>query len=234
MKILAVDTASKTCSVALMDGDNVICEYTVNHKDTHSRFVMDMIHTALTVSRLTIPELDGFAVTIGPGSFTGLRIGLSTVKGLAMAADKPAVGVSSLEALARAVWPADSQTGSAALICPMMDARRREVYAAQYQWSENALICKSLPAALPPAAAVEAISGPCVFTGDGAVAYQERIRSLLGKHAVFTDSTFQYIRAAIVGRIAVSRFSKGAAVPADQLQPLYLRKSDAEKNLTAS
>jgi len=227
MKILAVDTASKTCSVAIVDEATVLAEYTVNHKDTHSRFVMDMIHTVLGGSRITVSDLDGFSVTVGPGSFTGLRIGLSTVKGLALATGKPVVGVNSLEVLAYQIGGA----GVTSLICPMLDARRSEVYAARYRLSDDTMACQSTPRVLRPEEAINNISEACIFVGDGAVAYKDLIESSLPTLAAFVDGSGHFIRAATIGRIAVKRFLAHASDDLDALKPLYLRKSDAEKNL---
>lgn len=225
MKILAVDTASKSCSVAVLDENSVISEFTVNHKDTHSRFLMGTIRHTLDVCRLAITDLDGFAVTIGPGSFTGLRIGLSAVKGLALATGKPVVGVSSLEALAFQVAEADK------LICPMLDARRHEVYTACYRFRGPDIEIEQAPRAISPDKAVEDITVPCIMVGDGSVFYQDVIRDALGPLVFFADPTRHLIRACSVGRIAMQKFKTNETDDPAQIKPIYLRKSDAEKNL---
>ena len=227
MIILAVDTASTSCSVSVVDGTSVLSEYMVNHKDTHSRFVMEMIHTMLAACRLRASDLDGIAVTTGPGSFTGLRIGLSTVKGLALAIDKPVVGVNSLEVLARQV----GGPGSYPLVCPMMDARRSEVYAAVYRFLDGKMTCESAPRAVRPEKALQNITEPCIFGGDGAVAYRDLITSTLPELAIVADGGDQFIRAATIGRMAVERFMARDIDDLDALKPVYLRQSDAEKNL---
>jgi len=223
MKILALDTASKTCSAALMDDHVLVCEYTLRHGDTHSRYVMGMIHEIFRISGCAIHDLDGFAVTTGPGSFTGLRIGLSTIKGLALAVGRPVVGVSSLEALA---YPF---SGTDRLICPMLDARRQEVYAAVFRYTRLKLECVSPPVVIPPARAVHGIGEPCVLMGDGALAYQDLIKAELGPLAVFANQ--HVIRASSVGHIALERFLAHQIDSIEAIEPLYLRKSDAEKNL---
>ncbi|RJP86247.1 MAG: tRNA (adenosine(37)-N6)-threonylcarbamoyltransferase complex dimerization subunit type 1 TsaB [Desulfobacteraceae bacterium] len=223
MRILAVDTASRTCSVAVLEDDSVMAEFTANHRDTHSRFLMQMIDDVLAVSRFTITDMDGFALTTGPGSFTGLRIGLSAVKGLAVGADKPVVGVSSLEALAFPFSYAHQ------LICPLMDARRHEVYTACYRGGSSSLIVHTPPQVTTPEKAVSDIKEPCIFVGDGAVAYRDRIMDIMGGQAFFADSTHHQIRASVVAAIAMHRFKSGDTDDASAMTPCYIRKSDAEK-----
>jgi tRNA threonylcarbamoyladenosine biosynthesis protein TsaB len=173
---------------------------------------------------MSVRDLDGIAVTIGPGSFTGLRIGLSAVKGLALASMKPIVGVSSLEALAYQLF------GSDKLVCPMMDARRSEVYAARYRFNNLKFKIDKPPMALSPEKAIENISEPCILIGDGALLYQDLIRDVLGSMAVFTNFTQHLIRASTVGYIAMQRFKTYDTDDVSLIKPFYLRKSDAEKN----
>jgi tRNA threonylcarbamoyladenosine biosynthesis protein TsaB len=225
MKILAVDTATKSCSVAVIDEKSVISEFSANHNDTHSKFIVGMIRDILNICHLPVNDLDGFAVTIGPGSFTGLRIGLSAVKGLSVALKKPVVGVSSLEALAYQVF------GSDKLLCPMMDARRSEVYAARYRFKNMKLETKKPPMALSPEKAIESIDESCILIGDGATLYRDLIRDVLGPMAVFTNFTQHLIRASTVGHIAMERFRANDTDDVSLIEPFYLRKSDAEKNL---
>lgn len=122
MKILAVDTATKSCSVALTEDDAVLAETTTHSGQTHSRHLLNIVDAVIARAGLTLNQIDGFAVSIGPGSFTGLRIGISTVKGLAYGRGRPVVGVSSLEALSRQCPQTPQQ------ICAMIDARKQEVY----------------------------------------------------------------------------------------------------------
>jgi tRNA threonylcarbamoyladenosine biosynthesis protein TsaB len=225
MNILAVDTATKSCSVAIIDTESIISEYTVNHQDTHSKFLMGMIRDILNIGHLSVEDIDGFAVTIGPGSFTGLRIGLSVVKGLALATSKPVVGVSSLEVLASQV------SGSDKLICPMMDARRNEVYAARYRFKDLKIEIEKSPMAVSPDKAIQNINEPCILIGDGATLYQDLIKNALGQMAVFTNFTQHFIRASTVGHIAMQRFNSNDTDDVSFIEPLYIRQSDAEKNL---
>lgn len=225
MKILAVDTATKSCSVAVINDQSVISEYTVNHQDTHSRFLMGMIHEILKICHLTVNDLDGFAVTIGPGSFTGLRIGLSAIKGLALATGKPLVGISTLEVLAYQVSVSDK------LICPMMDARRNEVYTATYRFNDLKLESETAPMAVSPDKAIENIREPCILVGDGSMVYQDLIKKTLGAMGIFANFTQHAIRASTVGYIAMQRFGLNDVDDVSLIEPFYIRKSDAEKNL---
>ena len=187
-----------------------------------------MIHDILNICHLSINDLDGFAVTIGPGSFTGLRIGLSAVKGLALANGKPVVGVSTLEVLAYQVF------GTEKLVCPMMDARRKEVYAARYRFKNLKLEIEKSPMAVSPEKAIENINEPCILVGDGASLYQDLIENRLGPKAVFTNFTQHFIRASTVGHLAIKRFNSSNTDDVHHIEPFYIRPSDAEKNLNLS
>jgi tRNA threonylcarbamoyladenosine biosynthesis protein TsaB len=223
MRILAVDTASRTCSVAVSEDDTVMAEFTLNHRDTHSRFLMEMIDRVLAISRFTLADMDGFAVTTGPGSFTGLRIGLSAVKGLAIAAGKPLVGVSSLDALAFPFSYSDK------LICPLMDARRHEVYTARYRFEGSRMVAQSPPKVTTPEMAVSDINEPCILTGDGAVVYRDHLSDIMGNRAVFADFCHHQIRASVAAALAMPRFRTGDTEDVSAMAPCYIRISDAEK-----
>jgi tRNA threonylcarbamoyladenosine biosynthesis protein TsaB len=169
MKILAVDTATKSCSVAIVDKELLLAEVNISRKETHSKHLMEMINTVIGLSGITVSDLDGFVVTKGPGSFTGLRIGISAIKGLALANSKPIIGVSSLDALAT------QNSFSPYLICPFLDARRGEVYFSRYR-IESGILKKEIDEdVLPPAQAVSDINEPCIFVGDGALVYKKII-----------------------------------------------------------
>jgi tRNA threonylcarbamoyladenosine biosynthesis protein TsaB len=167
MKILAVDTATKSCSVAIIDAGSLSAELTTLKDQTHSKHLMELIHNGLGMSGFSAADLDGLAVTIGPGSFTGLRIGVSTIKGLAHALDKPVVGISSLDA----------------------------VYSATYRYTNDTLTQKSPENASAPEAAVQKIKEPCVFIGSGAQLYRRNISTVLGDLAHFAPKSQNIIRA---------------------------------------
>lgn len=225
MKILAVDTATNSCSVALMDAGSLSAELITLNAETHSKHLMDLIHKVLGMASINVGDLDGMAVTIGPGSFTGLRIGVSTIKGIAHALDKPVVGISSLEALA---WQCVDRSY---LICALLDARKGEVYSATYRFRDDILIQISAAKATPPVAALEGINERCVFIGSGAELYRGDITTVLGDRAYFAPEGQHIIRASSVGFLSLKRFKTHDTAELASLVPHYLRKSDAELNL---
>ncbi len=227
MMLLAVDTATPSCSVAVTDGEKPLAELTSLRRQTHSRHLMGMIEAVLATAGIGIGAVDGFAVVQGPGSFTGLRIGVSTVKGLAMATGRPVAGVSSLAALAAAPMIQDG------LVCAMIDARKGEVYSARYMRSGDRLTNVADEAVTDPAAAVAGVDGPCLFVGDGAALYRETILTALGDRSgvLFAPAAANVIHAATVARLAVPRFLSGATDHLAAFTPQYIRKSDAELHL---
>jgi len=222
LRILALDTATRCCSVAVLIGERLAAELTGVSDRTHSVHLMAMIRESLKMADVALPAIDGFAVSLGPGSFTGLRIGISTVQGLAFAGGKPCVGVSSLEALALQVlpWPHG--------ICALMDARKGEVYAGYYRERDNRLERLMPEQVLPLTVALRAIHTPHVFIGDGAGLYRERIRSTLGDLAHFLPQDRNLLRAGMVARLAQPQLSAGQTADPARLVPRYLRQSDAE------
>jgi tRNA threonylcarbamoyladenosine biosynthesis protein TsaB len=226
MKILALDTATQSCSVAVTDEGSLTAELTIVKSQTHSKHLMELIHSVLEVAGFRVADLDGLAVTIGPGSFTGLRIGISTIKGLAQALAKPVVGVSTLEALA---W----QCGQTSyLICPLLDARKGEVYGATYCFNEGRLIQKTSARAMIPEAVVEEIKSPCVFIGTGARLYRQGIVAAAGSLAHFVPESQNMIRASSIASLSVPRFEANDTDEIAGLVPHYIRKSDAELNFS--
>ena len=224
MKILAVDTATNSCSVAATDDGKLAAELTISKNQTHSKHLMELIHSVLENAGFSVRSLDGLAVTIGPGSFTGLRNGNSTIKGLAHALGKPVVGVSTLKALAR-------QCGQTPyLICPLLDARKGEVYAAIYGFNKGQLIQRTGARAMIPEAVVADIKSPCVFIGNGARLYHPRIVSAVGNLAHFVPEGQNTIRASSVAFLSMPRFEANDTDGIDGLVPHYIRKSDAELN----
>ena len=222
MIILAIDTASRSCSVALMEDQVVLAEINDVSGQTHSRHLMSMVAQAVTMSVGNRGVIDGYAVTKGPGSFTGLRIGISTAKGLAEAAGKPLVGVSSLEALAWQAYPAEM------VIIPMLDARRKEVYTARYRRTDRTLERLRKEQALLPETAVEDVDTRCLLIGDGAVAYAERLRAVLGQRMQIAQPFQHIIRASTVACLAYERLL-AAQDERMVLTPHYIRKSYVEE-----
>jgi len=221
-RILAVDTATRCCSVAVRDGERLAAELSVLSERTHSVHLMRMIREALKLAALELQQIDGLAVSIGPGSFTGLRIGISTVQGLAFAGGKPCVGVSSLEALASGClpWPH--------AISALMDARKGEVYVGRYRERGDRLERLTPERVMLLEDVLQPMEAPWLFVGDGAERYQERIRAVLGELAAFAPLERNYPRAGIVARLAQPLLEGGQGVDAGLLSPRYLRQSDAE------
>ena len=222
MKILAVDTATQSCSVAVTDQRQLLAELTIANGRTHSRHLMHLIENVFEMAGLKVEQVDGFAATIGPGSFTGLRIGISAVKGLAYALHKPMVGISSLEALA---WQC-SQTPF--LICAIIDARKKEVYSCRYRFKNRILIKEGREQVASPGHILQGINEPCVFVGNGAVLYQQMIAAELGELAHFADDNRHIIRATTIAGLSLARIDQISAADLKFLVPRYIRKSDAE------
>jgi len=224
MKILALDTATNSCSVAATEDGALSAELTIRKNQTHSKHLMELVHCVLEMAGFGVADLDGLAVTIGPGSFTGLRIGISTIKGLAHALGKPVVGVSTLKALA---W----QCGQTSyLICPLLDARKGEVYAATYRFRADQLVQKTSARAMIPEAVVEDIKSPCVFIGTGARLYRQSIAAAAGSLAHFVPAGQNELRASSVAFLSMPRFEANDTDGIAGLVPHYIRKSDAELN----
>jgi tRNA threonylcarbamoyladenosine biosynthesis protein TsaB len=224
MKILSVDTATASCSVGVLNAKRLMAEVTSEKKQTHSKHLMKMVDTAVRMAGVQLAEMDAFAVTIGPGSFTGIRIGVSTVQGFAMALSKPAVGVSSLEALAHQTGPCND------LICPLLDARKGEVYAALYRYEKDRLrqIIEEQVSSMEDLLA--RIEAPCVFVGPGVSVYGELIAEKLEKRAMLAGEALNKIRAETIGRIAMQKIQSKDHEDLNALLPHYIRKPDAEIN----
>jgi len=228
MKILAVDTATTSCSVAIVDQTSLISEFTIDREETHSKHLMDMIKTVLRMSGINLSDLDGFTVTRGPGSFTGLRIGISTIKGLAVASEKPVVGVSSLETLALQVSYSND------LICPILDARKGEVYFSRYRFLKGHLKRQTEERVAPPDEAVDNLKESCLFVGNGALLYKEMILEKMGEFASFAPMIQNTIRASTLAYLGMAKFENNDIDDIEKIEPYYIRKSDAELNLTIS
>ena len=176
VNLLAVDTSTTTGGVAVLKEDTVVAALEVNTARTHARRLMSAIDSVLTMAELDLKACHAFAVTVGPGSFTGLRIGVSAVKGLAFATGMPVTGVSSLKVLA-SQFPCCPH-----VICPMLDARKGQVYAALYQWHPDGRWDQLVKAcAVDPKDWLSQIASPCLFVGDGSTVYRDLIKETMGK-----------------------------------------------------
>ena len=222
MKILGIDTSTPIGSVALIDGDNLVAEHTLNIVQAHSSRLMPAIDGILKWSDSTADTLDGCAVGIGPGSFTGIRIGVATVKSLCYALDKPIVGVSTLEAIAYNLrW-------TNGIICPLLDARRSEVYGAIFEggaeWkrlSED--LCLPIDAFLDHFDTHTSSNHTINFVGDGLATYGEAVRERLGERVHFADPIFNVPRGATIAHLGKQRLQKDDIDDYWTLVPNYVR-----------
>jgi tRNA threonylcarbamoyladenosine biosynthesis protein TsaB len=223
MKILSVDTSTQSCTVAVVDSGHLRAEITVTRNQTHSKHLMGMIDTALGMSGMVLSELDGFGVVSGPGSFTGLRIGISTIKGLAYATGKPVVGVSGLDALAAQV------AYFSCFICPMVDARKEEIYYSTFANEARRMTKIGREQAAPLAKALENVQVPCLFVGSGALLYKNAIVSRFKDHAHFPKADEHIVRGFTVADLAGTQLKNGNYDDAGALAAYYIRKPDAKK-----
>jgi len=217
MRILAVDTTTPWGSVALVDGDSTIGEIRLRPPAGHSQWLVSGIEALLRHLSLAPSDIEAFAVTTGPGSFTGLRVGLSTVQGLALAANRPCLGVSTLDALALGI------AGHAPVLVPLMDAFRDEVFTCRYDAGARPL---GPARATALGAALDGLAGRVAFAGDAVERYRAEIV------AACPDALFPNLEpflAAVVGRMAAPRLARGEGMAPDALRPLYLRDADIRK-----
>ncbi len=222
MYILGIETSTKTGSVAVMSEKGVIAQYSLNIEVTHSERLMSTADRVLKDTGLTMQQFDGFAVAIGPGSFTGLRIGLATVKGLALATGKPIAAVPTLQALARNI------PFAAHPVCPMLDARKNEVYAALYTF-DGPVLTQTLPEAVIPLAQLAGlITVRTVFTGEASHHYRGELEGMLGERALFAPLSSILPSAASVAEIGLEMIKSGRHADPDSLTPLYIRRPEAE------
>lgn len=215
MRVLAVETSTLAGGVALLDGDRLVGEYLLDIRVTHSERLMAAVDRVLADARWTIDDLEGFAVAIGPGSFTGLRIGLGTIKGLAFARSIPVAAVPTLDALA-ATLPFASLP-----VSPVIGARKGEVYASRYRWSGTAMRREWDYLAIAPADLAARIDEPVILVGDAAA-------SIVSPLARLAPVARRLPSPACVGQLGLERLARGDVVAPADLAPLYLRPSEAE------
>ncbi len=222
MKILGVDTSTPIGSVALIDSDQLIAEHTLNVVQAHSSRLMPAIDNVLKWGNITVDDLDGCAVGIGPGSFTGVRIGVATIKSICYAVDKPIVGVSTLEAIAY------NLRCSPGVICPLLDARRSEIYGAIFEggtkWQRlNEDICLPIDAFLACIKEKNSSDRAIHFVGDGLIRYGNAVRETLGKQVHFADPIFNVPRGATIASLGAQRLQEDDTDSYWTLVPNYVR-----------
>ena len=224
MKILSIDTTANTASVAVLEDTTLLALQTANAKNTHSEVLLPMIKSCLDSLKLTAADVDAFACSAGPGSFTGVRIGAATVKGLAFGTEKPCVGVSSLEALA------ENMSGFNGVICPAMNARRGQVYSALFRMADG--VCTRLTEddcvlADRMAELLAAYDEPIYFVGDGADLMKKATAE--NKNVRSTPELLLYQNGYSVGVCAYRKILRGEAGDDRSIAPVYLRKPQAER-----
>lgn len=227
MKILGIDSSGLVASAAIADEKNIIAEFTVNNKQTHSQTLLPMIEKVVDMSGIELEQIDAIAIAAGPGSFTGLRIGSATAKGIGLALKKPIVSVSTLEGLAYRVSVFDG------IICPIMDARRNQVYTGIYKMDDGKLVCLSEQKAVDIHEIMEELETyeeKVIFLGDGVEVQRETIEKEFKKNKYcFAPIHLSKQSAAAVAALGEVYFSQGKAESAEEHKPIYLRKSQAER-----
>lgn len=228
MKLLAIDSSGLVASVAIMTEEVLLAEYTVNFKKTHSQTLLPMIDKIVTMLGIELDEMDAIAVAAGPGSFTGLRIGSATAKGLGLALNKPLISIPTVDAIAYNLY------GIRDLICPLMDARRNQVYTGLYTFENDTFKIVKEQSALEIekiAEEINTIRQPVIFLGDGVSVYKEQLETLIKVSYSFAPCHLSKQRAGAVGALAVSYFKANKSESAAEHAPVYLRLSQAEREL---
>lgn len=229
MRILGIDSSSLVASVAVVTDDVMTAEYTVNFKKTHSQTLLPMIDEVMGMLEMDLNSIDAIAVSGGPGSFTGLRIGTATAKGLGLALKKPLIHVPTVDAMAYNLY------GSSSLICPIMDARRNQVYTGLYYCSGRVEVVKE-QCAMDMKELMEVLNGrrkPVVFLGDGVPVYRPQIEEFMKAPYTFAPAHMNRQRGGAVAALGAVYFAEGKTVSAEAFEPDYLRKSQAEREREA-
>lgn len=226
MKLLAIDSSGLVASVAIVTEDSLLAEYTVNYKKTHSQTLLPMLNEIVKMVEADMAEIDAIAVTAGPGSFTGLRIGSATAKGLGLALNKPLISVPTLDSLAYNLYAVEG------LICPMMDARRNQVYTGLYEFDHNEFKVIKGQAALAVEDMIEEINRlgkKVIFLGDGCDAYKAQLEEKTKVDYTFAPVHMNRQRAGAVGALGMLYYKQGRTESAAEHEPVYLRLSQAER-----
>lgn len=226
MKILALDSSGIVASVAVLEDDVLLAEYTVNYKKTHSQTLLPMLDEVAKMTELDMDTIDAIAVAAGPGSFTGLRIGSATAKGLGLALKKPLIGVPTVDALAFNLYDTDG------LICPIMDARRNQVYTGIYKFENHKLVVLEEQMALSITELLEKLDAyeeHVTFLGDGVPVFRKIIEEKLNISHAYAPAHVNKQRAAAVGALGMLYYQDEKIQTASEHAPDYLRVSQAER-----
>jgi tRNA threonylcarbamoyladenosine biosynthesis protein TsaB len=221
--ILAIENTGMCGSVALVCSSHCIGEHSLQTKLTHSKRLLSSVTYLMEEAQLDWEQIDAIAVSLGPGSFTGLRIGLSTVKGLSLASSIPLIGISTLEAMASPFSYAACQ------ICSIIDARKKEVYAALFQPEMNGTLSRlSEDLVLSPEDLAAKITAPTLLVGDGAELYGDMFKEELGQNVIFPPPLLSFPRAVHIGHLGLSSWEQKNFLDPASAAPIYIRPSDAE------
>lgn len=226
MKILALDSSGIVASVALWEDEVMLAEYTVNYKKTHSQTLLPMLDEIVKMTELELDAIDAIAVAAGPGSFTGLRIGSATAKGLGLALKKPLLSVPTVEALAYNLYDAEG------VICPIMDARRNQVYTGAYRFTDHkmeTLIEQEAVEITELLKQLEEIGESVIFLGDGVPVFRKIISEKLSVPYTFAPAHLGRQRAGAVASLGAIYYKEGKIQTAIEHSPDYLRESQAER-----
>jgi len=223
MKVLGIDTSTSCGSVGLIDNGEVIADYLLNISITHSERLLGAIELVLKEAHCNMESLDGWAISLGPGSFTGLRIGVSTIKGLAFATGKPVTGVSTLDVLA------SQMATTPYLICPILDARKQEVYTAFYRYEKGNTLKRLSPhQAIRPEDLIKKINEKTIFPGDGVKTYRNFLLNSLSSLVIFPPAPLHFPHGSMVAKLGSELLQKGECLDLATFTPIYIRPSEAE------
>ena len=226
MKILALDSSGLVASVAVMEDDTMLAEFTMNYKKTHSQTLLPMLDEMAKMIELDLNTVDAIAVAGGPGSFTGLRIGSATAKGLGLALHKPLISIPTVDGLAY------NLCGTEKIVCPLMDARRNQVYTGIYEFEGNTLKVIEPQMAVDISVIAEklnALGREVVFLGDGYPVYEKKLEELMRVPFTAAPAHLSRQRAGSLGALALVYAKEGKLESAGEHQPDYLRLSQAER-----
>ena len=225
MHILALDSSGLVATVAILEDEQTIAEYTVNYKKTHSQTLLPMLDEIVKMTEFDLSTVDAIAVAGGPGSFTGLRIGSATAKGLGLALDKPLIHIPTVDGMAYQLF------GNGGLICPIMDARRNQVYTGIYRFEKDFEIVEE-QMAISVQELIEKLNAygeKVTFLGDGVPVYKAQLEEGLRVEVSYAPAHMNRQSAAAVGALAMKYFIEGKTESAREHQPDYLRLSQAER-----
>lgn len=226
MKILALDSSGIVASVAVVEDDNLLGEYTVNYKKTHSQTLLPMLDEVASMIELDLESVDAIAVAAGPGSFTGLRIGSATAKGLGLALKKPLIAIPTVEGLAYNLYDTKG------LICPLMDARRSQVYTGIYRFENHKLHTVYGQCAVGIEEILERVNQlgkEVIFLGDGVSVFAKTIEETVKVPYSFAPAHLNKQRASAVAALGMEYYRDGRVETAMEHKPEYLRVSQAER-----